>query len=91
MAPPLADVHAVVTGASRGIGLAIARALVALGARVALVARSADVLAREAAALGERATPLPCDVSDAGAVREAVAELARRWAQAPDVLRAAVN
>jgi NAD(P)-dependent dehydrogenase (short-subunit alcohol dehydrogenase family) len=36
--------HAVVTGASRGIGLAIARALLAQGARVTLMARDAAAL-----------------------------------------------
>lgn len=85
-AAPLAGVHAVVTGASRGIGLATACALAALGARVALLARSADALARAAAALGEHAVAIPCDVRDEGAVSAAVAELAARWERAPDVL-----
>lgn len=44
--------HAVVTGASRGIGLAIARALLAQGARVTLMARDAAALEAAAADLG---------------------------------------
>jgi len=40
----LKGAHVVVTGASRGIGEALARAFAGEGARVALVARSADVI-----------------------------------------------
>src|SRR5262249_11273766 len=43
---------AVVTGASRGIGLGIARELVARGARVCITARGADALAEAAEQLG---------------------------------------
>jgi len=58
---------ALVTGASRGIGEAIALAYAAQGADVALAARSVDDLervAKEVAAVGRRALVLPCDVSD---------------------------
>lgn len=56
---------AIVTGASSGIGLAVARALVARGARVALVARTADKLAELARELGpSRAESFPLDVTD---------------------------
>jgi short-subunit dehydrogenase len=56
---------AIVTGASSGIGLAVARALARRGVRVALVARSADKLAAIARELGsERAESFPLDVTD---------------------------
>ncbi len=57
----LADRTAVVTGASRGIGLEIARALRTSGARVAMVARGEEALQREADRLGGLA--VPTDVS----------------------------
>jgi 2-deoxy-D-gluconate 3-dehydrogenase len=63
---------AYVTGASRGIGRAIARALAASGADVALVARSeADlgVVAAGIEAMGRRALVCPGDVTDAGVVQ----------------------
>lgn len=57
---------ALVTGASRGIGLAVARALSDDGWRIAMVARGADALRGVAGAIG--ADALPADVSDADAV-----------------------
>ncbi len=54
---------AVVTGASRGIGEAVARALAALGARVILVARKMESLEPVAESIGKdggRAVPIPC-------------------------------
>ena len=82
----LAGRRVVVTGASRGIGLAIARALAADGAEVALVARSADALRAEAARLGGGAFAEPCDVADGEAVERLAAALGARWAGGPDVL-----
>jgi short-subunit dehydrogenase len=59
------DKVALVTGASSGIGLAVARKLTARGARVALVARSRDKLAAIARELGDaRAAGFPLDVTD---------------------------
>jgi short-subunit dehydrogenase len=56
---------AIVTGASSGIGLAVARSLTSRGAKVALVARSADKLQALARELGEdRAAAFPLDVTD---------------------------
>ncbi len=59
---------AIVTGASAGIGRAVARKLAERGARVALVARTRETLAREAAAIGERAAAFPLDVTDLAAL-----------------------
>ncbi len=65
----LSDRTAVVTGASRGIGAACARALAAAGARVALVARSTADLARLAGELGGGAVALPADLAREDDVR----------------------
>jgi NAD(P)-dependent dehydrogenase (short-subunit alcohol dehydrogenase family) len=59
----LAGRTAIVTGASRGIGAAIAAALDAAGARVALVARDAEQLAAVAAGLANAAVVVPADLS----------------------------
>ncbi len=73
---------AIVTGASRGIGKAIALRLAAAGAKVACVARSADKLKETAdaiAAAGGTAEVHPCDVTDSAAVSKLVEELAEKW------------
>ena len=78
-APPLAGRTAVVAGASRGIGLAVAEELQAAGAHVVRLGRSL------ADAEAERRTDLRCDVTDA----PAVARMARRVLEArgaPEVL-----
>jgi len=79
----LAGRVAVVTGASRGIVLAIAEALSRAGARVAMLARSADALRKAAEPLGGLA--LPCDVADAAAATDAVARV-RAEIGDPDIL-----
>jgi ribitol 2-dehydrogenase len=78
--------RAVVTGASRGIGLATARLLAAEGATVVMLARSVEHLGREAAKIGAAAIPIACDVSDASAVDSAVREVRRRLTEGPDIL-----
>ena len=65
--------HAVVTGASRGIGLAIARRLVAEGARVTLMARDAAALEEAARQLGGDVAWQVVDVADAASVEQAFA------------------
>lgn len=66
---------ALVTGASRGIGAAIAVGLARAGADVALNSRNAEALEKVAAEIGElgrRAVVLPADVTDVDAVRAMV-------------------
>lgn len=69
--------HVLVTGGSAGIGLAVARRLVGLGAGVTLVARRPEPLAEAAAELqrshaGSRVRILALDIADEAAVAEAV-------------------
>jgi NADP-dependent 3-hydroxy acid dehydrogenase YdfG len=68
-APPLAGKSAVVTGASRGIGLAVAEELRAAGAHVVRLARSLSD------GSADRQTDLRCDVGRADDVERAVAKL----------------
>ena len=72
---------ALVTGATGGIGAAIARALHAQGATVAVSGRQADKLEALAKELGDRVHVLPCDLADRAAVGkligEAIAKLGR--------------
>lgn len=72
----------VVTGASAGVGRAIARAAGAEGAKVGLIARGMDGLraaADEIRAAGGDALVLPLDVADAGAVDYAADLVVRHW------------
>ncbi|MFJ5922477.1 SDR family oxidoreductase [Kitasatospora sp. NPDC092948] len=69
--PTLHGRTAVVTGAASGIGEAVARQLVADGARVALLARRKDRLEQLAAELGPNALAAPVDVTDRASVDSA--------------------
>jgi NAD(P)-dependent dehydrogenase (short-subunit alcohol dehydrogenase family) len=75
----LHDRVALVTGGARGIGLAIARRLVADGARVALVDLDKSAVEGAAAELGASATSLVADVTRADEVERAVGATHARW------------
>jgi 3-oxoacyl-[acyl-carrier protein] reductase len=64
---------AFVTGSTRGIGLAIARAMHGAGAKLAIVGRDAERARAVAAELGERTTGVGCDVAVAEQVETALA------------------
>lgn len=69
---------ALVTGAGRGIGRSVAIALAAAGAEVLLMARTREEIdhaAEQICASGGRAKAIPCDVTDAAAVRRAISAL----------------
>jgi NAD(P)-dependent dehydrogenase (short-subunit alcohol dehydrogenase family) len=71
---------ALVTGAGRGIGRAVALALADAGAELLLNSRTPaelDAVAAEIAGRGGRARPLPFDVTDSAAARDAIAALPR--------------
>ena len=86
LADALAGRSALVTGASRGIGAACARALAAAGARVVLVARSAGDLTRLAAELPHGALALPADLSQAAAAPTVAAGAREMLGADPDIL-----
>src|SRR5262245_58424031 len=80
MPGPLAGRVALVTGASRGIGVGIARCLAADGAAVAVAARNRaglEATCKAIEAAGGRAVALPADVSQESEVREMVGAAAR--------------
>ncbi len=73
----LDDKVAIVTGAGRGIGAAVARTFAAAGAHVALAARTKeqlDEVAADVRACGREAIVMPCDVNDNDAVEQLVAQ-----------------
>jgi len=79
---------AIVTGASTGIGRAIALALAGAGAKTVVAARSADKLeelAKEIAGAGGEALAAPCDVTDEAKV-EALFDRCRERFGDPDIL-----
>ncbi|HEY7067308.1 MAG TPA: glucose 1-dehydrogenase [Chloroflexota bacterium] len=78
----LTDKVALVTGANRGIGKAVALGLAAEGCRVALVARTQETTqaaAAEVAARGAEALAIRADVSVAADVERMVGETVARW------------
>ena len=79
MSFPLAGKVAVVTGAGRGIGAAIAAALSRQGAGVALIGRDAARLQKQAAELSADALVAPADITDPESVTKAFAKIRERF------------
>ncbi len=80
----LAGQTVLVTGASRGIGAAVALRLAGVGARVQLLARSADVLVEMARELGGSAWP--ADLEDEGDLWEVLKDLTVALGGPPDLV-----
>jgi NAD(P)-dependent dehydrogenase (short-subunit alcohol dehydrogenase family) len=81
-ATPLADQVALVTGAGRGIGAAIAGKLAALGAHVVVCGRTAAALESTATAIcstGGQARAEPCDVTDLSSVEKLAASVEKNF------------
>jgi 3-oxoacyl-[acyl-carrier protein] reductase len=73
---------ALVTGAGRGIGEAIARTLAEAGARVAVLSRTeanAQQVAQQIAQAGGEVMPIQADVADATALENAIQTVLERW------------
>ena len=87
----LAGARAIVTGGSRGIGLAVARGLRAEGARVAIVARHEERLRAAAAELGPEVLAVPADTTDDTAVRAMVEEVVGAWGGVDVLVNAAAQ
>lgn len=73
---PLAGQVAVITGAAGAIGFATARAFAAAGAEVVLLDVDEAAAQSKAKAIGGAALGIRCDVTDAGSVRDAFAQVA---------------
>lgn len=88
----LAGQVAVVTGAGRGIGRAVAGALACAGAAVALAARSAveiEAVAREIGQAGGRALAVPTDVRQETAVEALARRVLAEWGRVDVLVNAA--
>ncbi len=86
MSDSLSGKTAVVTGASRGIGAAIAAAFASEGARVALLARSESAISAVAAKIGNGAEAIVCDVTDPKSVGNAAGIIREIFGCAPDII-----
>jgi NADP-dependent 3-hydroxy acid dehydrogenase YdfG len=83
---PLDGRRIVVTGASRGIGLATARALSVEGGLIFCVSRAGARLDAAVASLGYGAVAIPCDLSKRDDIDRAVAMIIEQCNGAPDAL-----
>lgn len=78
----LEDKRVLITGATRGIGLATARVFAEERARVAITYHTSDAVAKRVVEeLGgdDRACALRCDLADPASIREAVGAVENRW------------
>lgn len=85
---PLAGKVSVITGASHGLGQAVAAHLAGLGSDLVLIARGADRLNQAADMLrahGTRVLAVPCDIADSGQVQAAAAQISGEMGRA-DIL-----
>lgn len=78
----LAGKTAFITGGAKGIGLGVAKALVGRGANVMLADLDAEALAAAAAALGDQADTVICDVADPAAIKAAADKTIARFGKA---------
>lgn len=83
---PLKGRTVLVTGASRGIGAAVARRFAMSGARVALLARDKDALRALAREIGGGAVALACDIRDTTTLKRAIDQLPTLIGGAPDII-----
>lgn len=86
MSGVLAGRTALVTGASRGVGAAIARALGNAGARVGVASRTRPALDQLAAEIGNGAFAVECDLADMSSAGDAIAAVRSMLGGAPDIL-----
>lgn len=77
---------ALISGASRGIGLEIARALAGAGMHIAMLARSESALHARALEIGALAVPIACDIANADAVQRATERVTALFGGPPDVI-----
>ena len=81
----VADKVVIVTGASRGIGEAVARGFIARGAKLVCTARSVESMAELAASAPDRVAVVGCDLAEASEIRQ-ISQMAEERFGRVDVL-----